>query len=285
MMKATASIQGNFDYDSEEDALRKFRLAMGVTSLSTALAANSPLYLGSPNRFQSMRGFIWLDTDPDRCGLLELAFQPDEGYRRYLDYALSIPVLFIVRDGRWIDMKGYTFRRFLSEGHDGWRATMADWALHLTTLFPEVRLKRYLEVRGMDSADSGLAVALMAWWKGILYDRHALDAAWDTVSGLSWAERQQLHRGVCTDGLEARIGSRSARELVADLTEIAAEGLRSQQEAGTAGGEVELLDPIREIVARPERSPATRLLSAWNGDWKRERSRLVESLSAITLEC
>lgn len=285
MMKATSGIQGNFDFSSEEDAVQKLRLAMGITSVSTALAANSPLYAGRPNRFRSMRGFIWLDTDPDRCGLLDLAFYPDEGYQRYLDYALSVPVLFVVRDGRWIDMEGYTFRRFLAEGREGIRPTMADWVLHLTTLFPEVRLKQYLEVRGMDSVDAGLAVALMAWWKGLLYSNAASEAAWQEVADLSWSERQQLHRDICTSGLGAVVRQRTVAQLASRLTAIADEGLRRLHRDGRAADETGFLDPIREILASPALAPAARLMSFWNGPWAGDRGRLVEYCSRITLGC
>jgi glutamate--cysteine ligase len=285
MMKATAGIQGNFDYASEEDAMRKFRLAMGVTSVTTALLANSPLYVGAANGFQSMRSFVWQDTDPDRCGLLELAFRAEEGFRPYLDYALSVPVLFVVRDGRWIDMAGYDFRRFAAEGRGEWRATMADWALHLTTLFPEVRLKRYLEVRGADSVDAGLAVALMAWWKGLLYGARALDDAWRLVSGWSWSERGQLHRDVAVEGLSARVRGRSVREIARDLTAIAEAGLREWRATARGPDETGLLEPIRIVLEDPSRQPARRLLAAWEGEWRRERARLIDSCSRIPLPC
>jgi len=276
MMKGTAGFQGNYDFGSETDAMRKFRLAMGVTSVTTALLANSPIYVGHPNQFLSMRGFIWLDTDPDRCGLLELAFHPDTGFRGYADYALSVPLLFIVRDGQWVDLEGFTFRRFMAEGRGEWRATMADWALHLTTLFPEVRLKQYLEVRGADSAHSSLGLAVMAWWKGLLYAEGALEDSWRTVADLSWSERQQLHRDVCTNGLEAVVRGRTVRDLARDLTEISRQGLVEQRDAGHAPDETAFLEPLQELIETPGGEPGRRLLTLWEGEWKRERSLLVE---------
>ncbi len=277
MMKGTAGFQGNFDFSSEVDAMRKFRLAMGVTSVTTALLANSPVYLGAPSGFLSTRSRIWLDTDPDRCGLLELAFHPESGLGSYTEYALSIPLLFIVRDGRWIDMEGFTFQRFMFEGHPEWRATMADWALHLTTLFPEVRLKRYLEVRGADSAASSLALALTAWWKGLLYSERALDEAWQTVADLTWPERQQLHWDVCKHGLDAATRGRSVRELARELTEISRQGLVEQRDAGHAPDETDFLDPILELLEDAEGAPASRLLNLWEREWMRDRSLLLQS--------
>lgn len=282
MMKGTAGIQGNFDYGSEDDAMRKFRLAMGVSSVATALLANSPLYAGVNNGFRSMRAFIWTDTDPDRSGLLELAFRRDLGFRTYLDYALAVPVLFIVRDGRWIDMEGFTFRRFLDEGREGWRATMADWVLHLTTLFPEVRLKRYLEVRGSDSVEAGLAVALMAWWKGLLYSGAALDEAWRLVADWSWQERQQLHRDVCVEALSARVRGRPLREIGAELTEIAAGGLADWRRSAGGPDEAGLLDPLRALVVEPALTPANRVLQEWG---EKGRPGVIEHCSRITLPC
>jgi glutamate--cysteine ligase len=283
MMKGTAGFQANFDFGSEADAMRKFRLAMGVTSVSTALLANSPLYLGASSRFLSTRSLIWQDTDPDRCGLLALAFHPELGFRSYTDYALSTPLLFIVRNGRWIDMEGFTFRRFMAEGHREWRATMADWALHITTLFPEVRLKRYLEVRGADSVGSSLTLALTAWWKGLLYSERALDDAWRTVADLTWSERQQLHRDVCEHGLDAVTRGRPVRELARELTEISQQGLAEQRDAGHAPDEAALLDPIHQLLEDAEGTPACRLLDLWEGDWKRDRSLLVQFCSDRSL--
>jgi glutamate--cysteine ligase len=285
MMKGTAGIQGNFDFESEQDAMVKLRLAMGVTSFTTALLANSPLYAGVPNQFRSMRAFIWLDTDPDRCGLLELAFREPAGVQAYVDWALPVPLLFIVRQGRWIDMEGYTFARFLSEGREDFRATTADWALHLTTLFPEVRLKQYLEVRGADSVPPDLAVALMAFWKGLLYAPSAGEQAWRLVENLSWSERQQLHRDVCVAGLGASLRNRAVADVARDLLQVAAEGLQELRDEGGSPDESGLLAPLLEIVEDPVRCPAARLLEHWNGAWGGDRARLVDYASRTSLGC
>ncbi len=284
MMKATAGIQGNFDFGSAEDAMVKLRMAMGVTSILTALLANSPLYVGVPNQFRTMRAFIWLDTDQDRCGLLELAFRKEPELQTYVDYALAIPMLFIVRDGKWIDMKGYTFRRFMDLGRESWHATMSDWALHLTTIFPEVRLKQYLEVRGADSVPPDLAVGLMACWKGLLYGPRALDEAWRLVADLGWAQRQQLHRDVCTHGLAASVHGTPVAELARQLLEIARQGLQ-EQEVEDRPAETPYLEPLFALLGPPAESPATRLERLWKGAWKGNRETLVDHCSRITLRC
>jgi glutamate--cysteine ligase len=278
MMKGTAGTQGNFDYSSERDAMRKFRLAMGVTSITTALLANSPIYVGVPNRFLSMRAFIWMDTDPDRCGLLELAFHTESSFRTYRDYALSVPLLFIVREGRLIEMKGFTFKRFVKEGYGASRATIMDWALHLTTLFPEVRIKHYLEVRGTDSVNLDLAVAIMAWWKGLLYSDRAMDDAWRMVSHINWLERLQLHREICKIGLSAKVRKTPILDLAKELTEISRLGLIEQRDAGRAPDETEFLEPIFQLIEEEEQIPARRLLAEWKGNWKKDRFLLMDSL-------
>ena len=284
MMKATAGIQGNFDFGSAEDAMAKLRLAMGATSILTALLANSPLYVGVPNGFRTMRAFIWLDTDPDRCGLLELAFRDELDLQTYVDYALAIPMLFIVRDGKWIDMEDYTFRRFLDAGRESWHATMSDWALHLTTIFPEVRLKQYMEVRGADSVPPDLAVGLMACWKGLLYGKRASEEAWRLLADLSWAQRQQLHRDACTLGLAASVHNTPVAELARQLLEIARQGLQEQQ-AEDRPAETPYLDPLFALLGPPAASPAAHLARLWKDSWQGDRARLVDHGSRITLDC
>jgi glutamate--cysteine ligase len=284
MMKATAGIQGNFDFGSAEDAMSKLRLAMGATSILTALLANSPLYVGRLNRFRTMRAFIWLDTDPDRCGLLELAFRNDLDLQTYVDYALAIPMMFIVRDGQWVDMEGYTFRRFLDEGRESWHATVSDWALHLTTIFPEVRLKQYLEVRGADSVPPDLAVGLMACWKGLLYGPRAAEEAWRLVAHLSWAQRQQLHRDVCTVGLAATVRGTPVAELARQLLEIARQGLEEQKAEGRPA-ETPYLEPLFALLNPTAASPAARLERLWKDSWEGDRAKLVDYGSRITLDC
>ena len=181
MMYATATVQANFDFESEADMVAKLRMALGVTPIVSAIFANSGLSEGKANGYVSRRLHIWQHTDPDRSGLLPIAFEDGFGYRDYVEWALDVPMFFVVRDGRYAAANGMTFRRFMTEGRAGERATLDDWARHLTTLFPEVRLKRVIEVRGADAVPPGLTCSLPAIWKGLLYDAGARQAAWELV--------------------------------------------------------------------------------------------------------
>ncbi|TAJ84219.1 glutamate--cysteine ligase, partial [bacterium] len=170
MMKQTATVQANIDFSDEKDAMAKFRTAMGLSPLITAIFANSPISEGKLNGYKSFRGHIWTKTDKDRCGLLPFAFSSDVSFAHYVEYALDVPMYFIVRDGSYVDLSGTPFRRFLDHGHQGHYATIEDWDLHLTTLFPEVRIKRYMEIRSADSQPPEFMPALPALIKGVLYD-------------------------------------------------------------------------------------------------------------------
>ncbi len=278
MMKQTAGVQVNLDYADEQDAFEKFRAAMGLTSLVTAIFANSPLTEGRPNGQMSYRSWVWQNTDPSRCGLLALVFEPQAGFGDYLEYALGVPTMFILRKGSFVDMRGIPFGEFLRSGSGEHRATFADFQLHLTTLFPEVRLKHHLEIRGGDSGDPNRAVAQVAFWKGIFYDAAALREAWSLVSDLSFEERLDFHREACRLGTEARLQGRSALEIGADLHRIASAGLDRQGEPR------ELLEPMGEILFQRRVSPAKALLGSWLGEWNGNRRRLVEACSRINVE-
>ncbi|HJZ85080.1 MAG TPA: glutamate--cysteine ligase [Polyangia bacterium] len=257
MMKRTATVQANLDYEDEADASRKFRTAMGVTSLVTALYANSPLVDGKPSGYKTYRAAVWLETDPDRCGLLPFAFDSGDAlFERYAEWALDVPMFFVYRDS-YVPAGGLTFRRFLREGFRGQRATLSDWELHLSTLFPEVRLKRYLEMRGADSGPVELVRALPALWRGLLYDRDACAAAWQLVADLSMDEREQLRRDVPRQALEARVRGRSVRELARELIAIAKAGAKR-----LLRHEARLLAPLERIVEEG-RVPADRVLDAY----------------------
>jgi len=214
MMKQTATVQVNIDYDSERDAMKKMRVGMGLSPLLTATFANSPLCDGDLNRFMSFRAHIWTDTDPDRCGLLPFLFRDDCDFTDYIEYALDVPMYFIVRDGEWTDMTSSTFRRFWKEGINGTRATLGDWNAHLTTLFPEFRLKRYIEARSVDSQPPELMLAVPAIVKGVFYDNDCLEGAWDLVKKWTLEERVELQNAVNRQALRARIrGRRRPSEL------------------------------------------------------------------------
>jgi len=245
MMKRTATVQANLDYCSEEDAGRKMRAAMSVTSVVTALFAGSPLVDGKDSGYASYRASVWLDTDPTRCGLLPFAFEDRPLFAAYTDWALDVPLLFLYRAERYFSAGGMTFRQFMAEGFEGERATVEDWDTHLTTLFPEVRLKHYLEVRGADAGPRPMVLALPALWKGLLYDRQACDAATRLMAGPSYPERLRLREEVPRAGLAARLpDGRSVLEVARELVAIAHDGL-----SRVAADEVGYLAPLDEIVA------------------------------------
>src|SRR5271156_4024170 len=209
MMKQTAGVQANLDYSDERDAMRKLRVSMGIVPLVYAIFANSPLSDGTLNGYQSYRGHIWSDTDPDRCGILEFVLREDSSFEAYADWALDVPMYFIIRDHNYIDCTRpgrITFRQYMQSGFSGQKATVEDWGNHLTTLFPEVRLKKYIEIRTPDSQPPALMLSLPALLKGLLYDNDCLDAAWDLVKRWSFAERKELADNGCKFGLGARAG-------------------------------------------------------------------------------
>jgi glutamate--cysteine ligase len=258
MMKLTATVQANFDYDDEPTAADKLRTASGVTSIVTALYAASPISEGRPTGYRSFRAAIWLETDEDRCGLLPAVFEEGFGFRHYVEWALDIPMFFVVREGVYHPVgTQMTFRQFLSQGWNGHEATLSDWEIHLSTLFPEVRLKRYIEVRGADAGPLPMAFGLAALWRGLLDDRDACRAAWKLVRGATIDERQTLRRIVPRAGMSARLAGRSVQELAVELCRIAADGL-SRLPGGA--GDAALLEPLAQRAASG-RAPADDMLA------------------------
>lgn len=277
MMHATATVQANFDYADEADMIDKMRTALVVTPIVSALFANSSISAGKENGYMSRRLVIWRDTDPDRCGLIPFVFDPDFGYRRYAEWALDIPLFFVVRDGRYHAGDGTTFRDFMQRGFQGFRPTLKDWDTHLTTLFPDVRLKRIIEVRGADAVPRGATCALPTLWKGILYDREALDAAWSLLGGIT---PQQLDAGqldVARRGLRAEMGGHKLLDLAREVVRFSGEGLRRIASAGdTDRDERHFLDPLLEQIERGV-SPGEEIAERWRGEWNRDRRRLIEA--------
>jgi glutamate--cysteine ligase len=258
MMKGTCGQQVNMDFSDEADAMEKLRVTMALAAVVAALFANSAITGGRANGYLTERMAVWLDTDPDRAGLLRLAFEPSATFDDYIAYALGVPMFFLVRDGRYLPMNGMTFGEFLDRGLDGHHATIGDWETHLTTLFPDVRLKSYIEIRGTDSNVPGLALSHCALYKGLLYGgRDVLAAAWAPLSGLSWDERQALRQEICTRGLEARAGARSVREIAAEVIELARAGLA----AAGSPDEAAWLAPLREMVVDRGVTPAEEALA------------------------
>ena len=275
MMKQTATVQVNLDYASERDAMTKLRVGMGVAPLLTAMFANSPLSDGRLNGLLSFRGHIWTDTDAARCGLLPFVFKDSCSFADYVEYALDVPMYFVVRDGQWNDMTALTFRSFWKNGHQGQRATLTDWNMHLTTLFPEVRLKGYIEMRSIDSQSPDLMLAAPALIKGLFYEDDCLAAAWDLVKQWRWEERLDLYHAVHRQALKAVIRGIEVRELAVELIAIAEAGLERQ--GCLAGGDSEALylERLRDLVRRG-RCPAELIIEKWNGLWDRNVGRLVQ---------
>jgi glutamate--cysteine ligase len=275
MMFSTATVQANFDYASEEDMVDKVRMALVVSPIVSAIFANSSLSEGKANGFVSRRMHAWMDTDPDRCGMLPIAFEPDFGYRRYVEWALDVPMFFLLREGRFEPAYDMTFRQFLENGRGSERATLADFDRHLTTLFPEVRVKQFIEVRCADAVPSGLTCSLPALWKGILYDRTAREAAANLVDA-THAEREAAAEAVSRQGLAASYAGRPVLGLARELVELARDGLERIGHAHpSAPDESAFLDPIFAQLALGK-SPGQIVLENWEGKWSRSFERLIE---------
>ncbi|RZJ28077.1 MAG: glutamate--cysteine ligase, partial [Brevundimonas sp.] len=231
MMLRTCTIQSNLDFESEADMVAKFRVSLALQPIATALFANSPFTEGKPNGFLTARANVWTDTDPDRTGMLDFVFQDGFGFERYADYALDVPMYFAKRNGQYIDLSGRSFRQFMDGRLDdlpGELATIKDWNDHLTTLFPEVRLKAYLEMRGADGGPWSRICALQALWAGVLYDAPSQAAAWDLVKGWDIADHERLRRDVTRLGLKAEVGGRTVRDIAVDMVAIAKQGLKNR---------------------------------------------------------
>ncbi len=279
MMMQTATVQANMDYASEADAMMKLRVGMGLAPLLNAMTANSPLSDGDLNGFVSFRGHIWTDTDTARSGFLPFVFGTGASFEKYADYALDVPMYFIVRDGEWYDMTSLTFRRFLEEGYRGHRPTMTDWDSHLTTLFPETRMKRYIELRSIDSQPPELMLSVPALTKGIFYDEDCLHAAWDLVKGWSYAERIDLYAAAHRRGLQTRAGRFSFRDLAMELLTIARTGLERHSVKNSRGDDESVyLERLTELNGRGL-CPADVVIEKWNGAWNQQIGRLIDGSS------
>ena len=283
MMLRTCTIQTNLDYGSEADMVRKFRVGLALQPLATALFANSPFTEGKPNGFLSFRSHIWSDTDPDRTGMLPFVFEDGFGYECYLDYALDVPMYFVYRDGIYHDVAGKSFRDFLDgrlEGFEGETPRVSDFTDHLSTIFPEVRLKSFLEMRGADGGRWGKICALPALWVGLLYDDNALDAAWDEVKNWTIEERQTFRDAVPALGLQAVTPTgEPLTQFGTRILAIAASGLNARARLNASGdNESGFLDPLREVLAAG-RSPGGRLLDLYNGEWAGDISRIYAEQS------
>ena len=272
MMYRTATAQANLDYSSEADMLAKLRVGVALQPAMTALFANSPFTDGRPNGFLSARSQIWRDTDAARTGMLPFMFAPGAGFEAYADYALDVPMYFVKRGEVYHDVSGQSFRDLMAgrlPGLPGERATISDWANHLSTIFPEVRLKRYLEMRGADVGPPERIVAQSALMVGLYYDSTALDGALELIRDWSAPERQSLRDEAPTRGLKAEIRGRSLREVARDMLALARGGLARRARRDTAGrDETQFLDALDAIVATGE-EPARAWLNRFEGEWGR----------------
>ncbi len=282
MMLRTCTIQANLDFDSEADMVLKFRASLALQPIATALFANSPFTEGKPNGFLTARANVWTDTDPDRTGMLDFVFEDGFGFERYADYALDVPMYFAKRGDRYVDLSGQSFRAFMEGRLDdlpGERATRKDWADHLTTLFPEVRLKQYLEMRGADGGPWSRICALPALWAGVLYDAPSLAAAWDLVKGWDIADHERLRRDVTRVGLKAEVAGRTVQDVARDMVAIARQGLKNR--ARFSGGMVDERGYLSELedIADSGITPAERLLELYHGDWQGDVERVYRDFA------
>ncbi|MCF7222160.1 glutamate--cysteine ligase [Marilutibacter chinensis] len=270
MMTRTSTVQVNLDVADEADMVKKFRVSLALQSVATALFADSPFTEGKPNGFLSYRSHIWTDTDPDRTGLLDFVFEDGFGYERYVDYLLDVPMYFVYREGKYIDASGQSFRDFLDgrlPAYPGQRPLLRDWADHSTTAFPEVRLKKYLEMRGADSGPWNRICALPAFWVGLLYDATALDAAWDLVRDFSLEELQALRDGVPKHAFKLPFRGGTVLDLARRALEISAHGLKRRANVNPSGAdETVYLEPLMEFTEAGI-TPAERKLELFHGVW------------------
>jgi glutamate--cysteine ligase len=282
MMLRTCTVQVNLDFQSEADMVKKMRVAVALQPIATALFAASPFTEGKPNGFQSFRSNVWTETDPDRCGMLPFVFEDGFGFERWVDYLLDVPMYFIYRAGVYQDVSGLSFRDYMAgrlEGHVGEVPTYADWMDHMTTAFPEVRLKHYIEMRGADGGPWRGLCALPALWVGLLYDSSALDAAWDLCKDWTKVERAALRDNAPRQGLKTPFRNETIREIALRVLEISRAGLVSRKQLDRSGrDESQFLDVIDDIAARGK-TAADDMLDAYNNRWNGDIDKVYEEYS------
>lgn len=280
MMFRSCTVQVNLDYASEADMVKKFRTSLALQPAATALFANSPFTEGKPNGFQSFRSHIWTDTDADRCGILPFVFEDGMGFERYADHVLDVPMYFIIRDGQYINTAGQSFRDFMKgelPALPGELPTLSDWEDHLSTLFPEVRMKQFLEMRGADGGPWSRLCALPALWVGLLYEQSSLDAAWDLVKDWSIEDHERVRADTPRDGLATNIpGGKTMREFAGQVLDIARAGLQARARLDTGGdNEVGFLAPLQTAIEM-NKTPADILLDHYHGEWSGDVTRIYK---------
>jgi glutamate--cysteine ligase len=277
MMFRSCTVQSNLDFGSEADMVKKMRVSLALQPIATALFANSPFAEGRTNGYLSYRSHVWTDTDPDRSGMLPFAFEDGFGFERYVDYALDVPMYFVRRDGKYIDASGQSFRDFMAgklPALPGEKPAMDDFDDHLSTIFPEVRLKTFLEMRGADAGPQPKLCALSAFWVGLLYDQKALDAVWELVKGWTAAERQALRSAVPMLGLKAPIRNTTAQKIAQEAVALAKAGLKRRKNLNAKGEDESIFLKEIEEIAESGINPAERLLAKYYGEWKRDINRV-----------
>jgi glutamate--cysteine ligase len=284
MMYRTCTVQVNLDFGSEADMVQKFRVALALQPVATALFANSPFFEGKPNGHQSWRSRIWRSLDDARTGTLPFVFEDGMGFERYVDYALDVPMYFVYRDGQYIDALGMSFRDFLRgelPALPGEKPTLSDWADHLTTIFPEARIKKFMEMRGADGGPWRQICALPALWVGLMYDQTALDAAWDLCKGWSLEQREALRIAASVDGINATVDGIDMPTLARQVLDIAHGGLTARAKPGAGGlvqDETHFLNALEEVLDSGM-TPASELLAKYNGEWNGDLKRIYAEYS------
>jgi glutamate--cysteine ligase len=282
MMLRTCTVQANLDYASEADMVQKFRVSLALQPVAVALFANSPFVEGKPSGYQSYRSLVWTDTDPDRCGTLPFVFEPGFGFERYVDYMLDVPMYFVYRDGEYIDASGQSFRDFMAgrlPALPGEVPHLGDWGDHITTAFPEVRLKTYLEMRGADGGPWRRLCALAALWVGILYDRTALDGAAELVKDWTAGEREAMRQDVPRLGLTTPFRSGTLRDVALTVLDLAYGGLRRRARKDAAGDDESHFLETLFVIAGSGRTPAAELLDDYHTRWAGNLDRIYEDYS------
>ncbi|SPH20035.1 Glutamate--cysteine ligase EgtA [Ascidiaceihabitans donghaensis] len=284
MMRRTCTVQVNLDFGSEADMVQKLRVALALQPVATALFANSPFFEGKVNGHKSWRSRVWRDLDPARTGMLPFVFEDGMGFERYVEYALDVPMYFVYRDGKYIDALGMSFRDFLKgelPALPGEMPLMSDWADHLTTAFPEARIKKYMEMRGADGGPWRRLCALPAFWVGLMYDQGALDAAWDICKGWDAETREALRVAASEDGLQAQVGNINMHDLAREAVALSDAGLKARARAGAGGmvpDETHFLNALHESI-ESGKTPADELLDQYNGDWNGDLTRVFPEYS------
>jgi glutamate--cysteine ligase len=282
MMYRTCTIQVNLDFGSEADMVKKMRVGLALQPIATALFANSPFFDGKVNGHKSWRSRIWRDLDQDRTGTLPFFFEDGMGFQRYVDYALDVPMYFVYRDGRYIDALGQSFRDFINgclPALPGELPTMSDWADHLTTCFPEARIKKFMEMRGADGGPWNRICALPAFWVGLMYDNNSLDAAWDICKNWNLDTREEMRLKVSVDGLNARVGNIEMIDLASNILSVSNAGLISRSKLGGGGyNETHFLSALQESI-ETGKTPADELLDKYNGDWNGNLNKIYSEFS------